>query len=75
MISNKQILGELARTLGSRTDDRSIDIMISLLKNKSPGVRYWTAFALQTNPADKLKTPEVKALMAKGLEDGNTPDD
>jgi hypothetical protein len=74
-ISNKRVLSHLVRTLSGRTDDRSIDIMISLLKNKSSSVRYWTANTLQNNPAEKLKTPEVKALLAKGLEDGNATDD
>ena len=74
-ISNKEVLGELARALRGRTDDRSIEILISLLKHTSSSVRYWTANTLQTNSAEKLKTPEVRALIAKGLEDGNHPDD
>jgi hypothetical protein len=74
-IANKGVLGELVRALNDRTDDKSIEIMISLLKHKSSTVRYWTAKTLQTNPSDKLKTPEVKDLIAQGLKDGNNPDD
>jgi hypothetical protein len=74
-ISNKKVLCEMVKALTGRTDDRSIDIMISLLNHTGSSVRYWTARTLQDNPAEKVKTPEVKALIAKGLEDGNHPDD
>jgi hypothetical protein len=74
-VTDKHVLGELVRALRGRTDDKSIDIMISLLKHKSPSVRYWTANTLGNNTSEKLRTAEVQDLIARGLKDGNTPDD
>jgi hypothetical protein len=74
-ITNMHILGELVRALYDRTDETSINIMISLLKSKSSTVRYWTANTLQTNSSEKLRTTEIKELIANGLKDGNNPDD
>jgi hypothetical protein len=74
-VTNKDVLQELVRALKDRTDDKSIDIMISLLKHKSSTVRYWTAATLQTNTSEKLKTSELKDLINKGLKDGNNPDE
>ena len=74
-ISNRGVLGELVRALQDRTDDKSVEIMISLLKHKSSTVRYWTAKTLVRNPSERLKTPEMKELLAQGLKDGNSPDD
>ncbi|MDP4150071.1 MAG: HEAT repeat domain-containing protein [Bacteroidota bacterium] len=74
-IANKGVLGELVGALKNRIDDNSIEIMISLLKNKSSTVRYWTAMTAKSNPSIKLKTPEVKDLIARGLKDGDSPDD
>jgi len=70
-IQDPDVLGELVRALEGRTDDKSIDIMIALLKNQSATVRYWTAKTLQTNPSTKLQENSVKQLISNGLEDGN----
>lgn len=74
-IADRHILGELVSALKERTDDKSIQIMISLLKNKSSTVRYWTANTLEGNASEKLKNPDVKELIVQGLKDGNSPDD
>ncbi|AOC93941.1 hypothetical protein BB050_00799 [Flavobacterium anhuiense] len=69
-----ETLGELVRALNGRTDNTSIDIMLSLLKHQSSSVRYWTALTLENNPSPALKTKENQKLIKKGLEDGNNPD-
>ncbi|MBB4800050.1 hypothetical protein HNP37_000089 [Flavobacterium nitrogenifigens] len=71
---DKDSLGELVRALNGRTDNASIDIMLSLLKHQSSSVRYWTALTLENNPSPTLKTKENQKLIEKGLEDGNNPD-
>ncbi len=74
-ITDKHILGELARALEGRTDDKSVEIITSLLKSKSPTVRYWTAKTVENNQSEKFKNPDISKLIKQGLEDGNTPDD
>jgi hypothetical protein len=74
-VTNKKVLGELVQALKDRGDDKSIDIMLSLLKHKSSTVRYWTAKTLINNTAEKLKTAEAQDLIAQGLKEGNNPDD
>jgi hypothetical protein len=74
-ITDKNILGELVRALEGRTDDKSVKIITSLLKSKSPTVRYWTAMTVQNNQSEKFKAPDLSKLIKQGLEDGNTPDD
>lgn len=74
-IKDKHILGELVRALEGRTDDKSVEIIISLLKNPSSTVRYWTAMTVQNNSSEKFKNPEVSDLIKRGLQEGNTPDD
>ncbi|MBX9668707.1 MAG: HEAT repeat domain-containing protein [Candidatus Obscuribacterales bacterium] len=50
---NRQILQELPRVLEDRKDDESVDLLISLLSDKDPKVRYWAAHSLRerTSPA------------------------
>lgn len=69
--SDKNTIGELVTALNGRTDEKSIEIMLSLLKHKSPTVRYWTAQTMENNPSPILKTREIKKLIKKGLKDGN----
>ena len=70
-IEDNDTLGELVRALNGRTDDKSLDIMISLLKNKNKTVRYWTAKTLEKNSSQKLENKDAKELIASGLLDGN----
>ncbi len=60
-IDNPKILGELARAMEGRADDKSTDIMITLLSHENESVRYWTAEALRGNRSSKLicKLPEL----------------
>ena len=74
-VTDKHILGELVRALEERTDDRSVEIIISLLKSKSPTVRYCSAKTVENNTSDKFKNQEISKLIKQGLDDGNTPDD
>lgn len=74
-ITDKHILGELVRALSGRTDQKSIDIITTLLKNKSSTVRYWTAITVENNNSDKFKVVEISKLIKQGLEEGNTPDE
>ena len=74
-IKGKHLLGELVRSLDGRTDDKSVEIIITLLKHSSPSVRYWTAKTVENNPSEKFKSPDVTKLITQGLEDGNTTDD
>ncbi len=50
---NRQILKELPRALEDRKDDESVQLLISLLSDKDPKVRYWAAHSLRdrTSPA------------------------
>jgi len=70
-IKNPETLGELVRALEGRTDDKSIEIMIGLLKNTNTSVRYWTAKTLENNNSPKTKAPGVTDLIINGLRDGN----
>jgi len=70
-IKNADILGEFVRSLGNKTDNESIELMITFLKYPSSTVRYWTAKSLEKNPSLLLKNQGVKDLIKKGLEDGN----
>jgi HEAT repeat protein len=69
-IKKAEILSELVCALEGRTDDLSVDIMISFLKNENATVRYWTAKTIENNSSPKVNK-EVKELIVKGLEDGN----
>jgi HEAT repeat protein len=70
-IKDTEILHELVRALEGRIDDKSMDIMIALLKNENKSVRYWTAKTLEHNSSARLKNQEEKRLLNKGLQDGN----
>jgi HEAT repeat protein len=70
-IKDKEILAKLVRALENRTDDKSVDIMINLLKHSNSSVRYWTAMALKNNTNEKLKITENMKLIESGLLDGN----
>ena len=74
-ITDKHVLGELVRALNNRDDDKSVEIIKSLLKHKSSTVRYWTAKTVEENKSDKFKQTEIAKLIKLGLEDGNTVDD
>lgn len=70
-ITHEHVLTALVRALKDRTDDKSIDIMISLLKHKSSTVRYWTARTLETNPSDRIKAADIKQLIEQDLKHDN----
>lgn len=70
-MKDNEILGQLVRALEDRTDEKSVDIMISLLKHENKTVRYWTAKTLDGNKSPKLKDENVRQLITKGLQDGN----
>jgi HEAT repeat protein len=60
-IKNAEVLGELVRALEGRTDDKSTDILLTLLTHENSTVRYWTARSLKGNHSPKLisKLPEL----------------
>jgi len=72
--TDKHVLGELVRALSNRDDDKSIEIIKSLLKHKSSTVRYWTAKTVEDNNSEKFKEKQISNLIKSGLKDGNTPD-
>jgi HEAT repeat protein len=74
-IKDKQILGDLVSALDERTDDKSVAIIVTLLKHKNSTVRYWTAKTVENNTSEKFKTAAISKLIKRGLKDGNTPDD
>ena len=51
---NRSILHELPRALAGRTDDESVNLLISLLSDADPTTRYWAAFSLKGNHSPKL---------------------
>lgn len=67
--TNPATLSRLVETLKQRTDDKSVGILISLLKSQHPSVRNAAAKVAQENPSDKLKDPEVDQLVKQGLLD------
>lgn len=71
---DKDVLGELVRALQNRADDKSVSLMLSLLKNPHSTVRYWTAETIKDNPNPVLRSKENQKLIKKGLEDGNSVD-
>jgi len=60
-IKNAEVLGELVRALEKRTDDKSTDILLTLLTHENSTVRYWTARSLKGNHSPKLiaKLPDL----------------
>jgi hypothetical protein len=70
-IKTPKLISDLIRVLEYRTDETSIELMISFLKNPDSSVRYWTAKSLEHNQSARLKDPEIQALLKKGLDDGN----
>lgn len=74
-VKDKNILGELVRALKDRNDDKSVEIIASLLNHKKSTVRYWTAKTVENNQSYKFKSPEMVKLIQQGLQDGNTPND
>lgn len=70
-IKRPEMLGEMVRALDGRNDDKSVGIMIMLLKHSNSTVRYWTAKTLKDCSSPKTKEPEIVALINKGLTDGN----
>lgn len=73
-IKDKDVLGELVRALQGRADDKSVDLMIDLLKHPSSTVRYWAAETIKDNPNSKLKSKENIKLIKRGLRDEDNPD-
>lgn len=71
---DKNVLGELVRALQNRSDDNSVNLMLSLLKNPSSKVRYWTAETIKENSNPILQSKENQKLIKKGLENGNSAD-
>lgn len=55
-VKNAEVLGELVRALEGRTDDKSTDILLTLLTHENSTVRYWTARSLKGNDSPKLTT-------------------
>jgi hypothetical protein len=74
-ITNKNILGELVRALENRGDNKTVEIIKTLLKHKNSTVRYWTAKTAENNQSAKFREAEMSKLIKAGLKDGNTPDD
>ncbi|MCH2232249.1 MAG: hypothetical protein MK105_18080 [Crocinitomicaceae bacterium] len=62
-ISNPEVLHELVRALKGRTDDKSVRIMISLLKHDDSTVRYWAAWSLKGN-ISPLLIKELPTLLS-----------
>lgn len=60
-VKNAEVLGELVRALDGRMDDKSTDILLTLLTHENSTVRYWTARSLNGNHSPKLiiKLPEL----------------
>jgi HEAT repeat protein len=60
-VKNAEVLGELVRALERRTDDKSTDILLTLLTHENSTVRYWTAHSLKGNHSPKLiaKLPDL----------------
>lgn len=55
-IKNPKVLGELVCALRGRTDDKSTQILLSLLVHENSTVRYWAASSLKGNGSPKLKS-------------------
>lgn len=53
-IKNPEIIHELVRALRGRIDDKSVEIMIRLLKHDDSSVRYWAAWSLKDNNSPLL---------------------
>jgi hypothetical protein len=70
-VKDPDILGELVRALQHRTDDTSVDILISLLHNDDTGVRYWAASTAKNNTSPRLQEQKIKDLIQRGLKDTN----
>lgn len=62
-ITNPDVLEDLVRALEGRTDEKSTDIMLSLLKHENSSVRYWTASSLKGNSSTRLAN-ELPFLLA-----------
>lgn len=62
-ISNTDYLEELVRALKGREDEKSLEILFSLLEHNDSGVRYWTARAFEGS-----KLPQLNAKLPKLIE-------
>jgi HEAT repeat protein len=65
-ITDTGVLNELVRALKGRTDDKSVGIMISLLKHNDSTVRYWAAWSLKGNTSPLL-VKELPDLLSNPL--------
>jgi hypothetical protein len=59
---NTEILGELVRALGGRSDEISTDILLNLLNHEDSTVRYWAATALRGNHSLEVLSSVLKLL-------------
>lgn len=59
---NPQILERLPKALNGRNDNKSIEILISLLKNPDSSVRYWAGKALEGTSSQQLIS-EIPGLL------------
>lgn len=62
-LSNTDYLEELVRALRGREDEKSLEILFSLLEHNDSGVRYWTARAFEGS-----KLPQLNAKLPKLIE-------
>lgn len=53
-ITDPEVLHELVRALAGRTDDKSVNAAIALLKHDDSDVRYWAAWTLRSNTSPQL---------------------
>lgn len=64
------MLEQLVRALKGRSDEKSIGILIALLKHPSETVRYWAANTAKDNLPELLKSIEIDTLIKQSLEYG-----
>ena len=66
-VKNVDIRERLIPVLVNRTDDKSIDLMISLLREEDISLRRRVARSLKNNPSPRLKDDQVQALIKEAL--------
>lgn len=62
-VEDPRILSQLVQAMEGRTDERSVGIMLSMLRHSDSSVRYWAGSSLRGNPSEAL-VREIPALMA-----------
>lgn len=68
---NIKVLQNLVGALRGRSDDKSIQIVMSLLNHSDETVRYWAASALKGSKSDMVKTIIPKLLMDPNTRTGS----